>query len=331
MRTLSARITLLVAAAFLSTAAVQAEPSIARPSSIPPSAIGSANDLLIESPERPFWSLAGKPEVKSSAVVVFDQHDGAQLYARNASRAMPIASITKLMTALVIREADLPLDDVIKITADDRDTERGTTSRLLIGTELTRGDLLHLSLMSSENRAAHALGRTYPGGMPAFVKAMNAKAKELGMDTARFVEPTGLSALNVSSPADLVKLVLASSEDPLISELSTSHSHTVMVGRQLLEFRNSNALVDKDDWHIALQKTGYTSDAGRCLVMTTYVEDRPVVMVLMNSVGKYTRLADARRVRNWMESMNGSESFARASTAQLTSSVNSAGRTRTAH
>lgn len=336
MRILSARIALPLAVAFISMAsipAVQADPSIARPTShpsfTPRSLTDSArpNDFMYEEPEAPFWSLSGKPEVKSSAVVVFDQYDGAELYARNADRAMPIASITKLMTALVVREADLPLDDVITITGDDRDTERGTTSRLLIGTQLTRGDLLHLALMSSENRAAHALGRTYPGGMPAFVKAMNAKAKELGMDSAYFVEPTGLSAKNVASAADLVKLVLAASEDPLIAELSTSPIHTVMVGRQLLEFRNSNALVDKEDWHIALQKTGYTSDAGRCLVMTTYVEDRPIVMVLLNSIGKYTRLADARRVRTWMESENGSSRFASASApAHLTTSVSPPGK-----
>jgi D-alanyl-D-alanine endopeptidase (penicillin-binding protein 7) len=327
MRILSARIALPLAAAFISMAsiqALQADPSVARstshPSFAPRSLTDAArpSDLMFEAPEAPFWSLSGKPEVKSSAVVVFDQYDGAELYSRNADRAMPIASITKLMTALVVREADLPLDDVITITGDDRDTERGTTSRLLIGTQLTRGDLLHLALMSSENRAAHALGRTYPGGMPAFVKAMNAKAKELGMDSAYFVEPTGLSAKNVASASDLVKLVLAASEDPLIAELSTSSSHTVTVGRQLLEFRNSNALVDKEDWHIALQKTGYTSDAGRCLVMATYVEDRPIVMVLLNSVGKYTRLADARRVRAWMESTNDSSRFA---SAHLTSSV----------
>ena len=248
-----------------------------------------------------FWVLAGKPEVRSSAVVIFDEADESLLYAKNAKQAMPIASITKLMTALVVRDADQDLNEVLKITSEDRDTEKGTTSRLLIGTELTRADLLHLALMSSENRAAHALGRNYPGGLKAFVRSMNAKAKELGMKSARFVEPTGLSSSNVSSAADLVKLVTAASRDPLIRHYSTNQSHEVEVGNQILQFRNSNSLTSKEDWHIALQKTGYTSEAGRCLVMTAFVQDRPVVMVLLNSVGKYTRIADARRVRVWME------------------------------
>jgi serine-type D-Ala-D-Ala endopeptidase (penicillin-binding protein 7) len=260
-----------------------------------------------------FWVLAGKPQVRSSAVVIFDEADESLLYAKNAKQAMPIASITKLMTALVVRDADQDLNEVLTITTEDRDTEKGTTSRLLIGTELTRADLLHLALMSSENRAAHALGRNYPGGLKAFVRAMNAKAKELGMKSARFVEPTGLSSSNVSSAADLVKLVTAASRDPLIRHYSTNQSHEVEVGNQILQFRNSNSLTSKEDWHIALQKTGYTSEAGRCLVMTAFVQERPVVMVLLNSVGKYTRIADARRVRMWMErSIDEAPRYARA-------------------
>ena len=248
-----------------------------------------------------FWTLVGKPEVRSSAVIVFDEADEALLYSKNAKQAMPIASITKLMTALVVRAADQDLNEVLTITTEDRDTKKGTTSRLLIGTELTRADLLHLALMSSENRAAHALGRNYPGGLKAFVRAMNAKAKELGMKSARFVEPTGLSSGNISSAADLVKLVTAASRDPLIRHYSTNQSHEVQVGNQILQFKSSNSLTSKEDWQIALQKTGYTSDAGRCLVMTAFVHERPIVMVLLNSVGKYTRIADARRVRTWME------------------------------
>lgn len=248
-----------------------------------------------------FWTLVGKPEVRSSSVVVFDDTDDEVLYSKNAKQALPIASITKLMTALVVREADQDLNELLTITAEDRDTYKGTSSRLTIGTELTRADLLHLALMSSENRAAHALGRNYPGGLKPFVRAMNAKAKELGMKSARFVEPTGLSSGNVSSASDLVKLVKAASSDPLIRHYSISQSHEVQVGSYVLEFRNSNSLTSKEDWHIAMQKTGYTSEAGRCLVMTAFVEDRPVVMVLLNSFGKHTRLADARRVRTWME------------------------------
>jgi D-alanyl-D-alanine endopeptidase (penicillin-binding protein 7) len=272
----------------------------------------SSQDLESEA-KRQFWSLAGKPEVRSSSVVIFDDTDETVLYSRDAASVRPIASITKLMTAIVVREADQPLDEVIKITLDDRDTERGTTSRLLVGTKLTRDDLLHLALMSSENRAAQALGRNYPGGLPEFVRAMNKRAKGLGMKTARFVDPTGLSSGNVSSAADLVKLVRAASLDPLIREYSTSPGHIVAVGRELLEFKNSNSLVTKDDWQIALQKTGYTSDAGRCLVMTALVQERPVVMILLNSVGKYTRIADARRVRTWMQAGSGSEQLASSS------------------
>src|SRR5690606_30871825 len=227
--------------------------------------------------------------------VIFDETDASVLYSKDAKRVRPIASITKLMTAIVVREANQPLDEVIKITLDDRDTEKGTASRLLVGTKLTRNDLLHLALMSSENRAAHALGRTYPGGLMEFVRAMNDKARSLGMKSARFVEPTGLSSGNVASASDLVKLVRAAASDPLIREYSTSPSHIVTVGRDLLEFKNSNSLVRKDDWHIVLQKTGYTSEAGRCLVMTAFVHERPIVMVLLNSFGKYTRIADARR------------------------------------
>lgn len=324
MSTLSACVRLPFAAMFLYVSALQAEPSIAPKSDEPASVIDprmSSQDLSSSEHAGPFWSLAGKPEVKSSSVVIFDQNDGEMLYSKQADQPLPIASITKLMTALVVREANQPLDEMLTITIDDRDTERGTTSRLVVGTELSRDDLLHLALMSSENRAAHALGRNYPGGLPAFAKAMNAKAKALGMKSAHFVEPTGLSSRNVSSAADLVKLVLAASEDPLIREYSTSEGHTVMVGRQLLEFRNSNSLVGKEDWEIALQKTGYTSDAGRCLVMSAFVQERPIVMILLNSVGKYTRIADARRVRRWMEATVEEPKLAKAGQDGLTTSL----------
>jgi D-alanyl-D-alanine endopeptidase (penicillin-binding protein 7) len=321
---MSARIGLPLAALFLYVSVSQADPTITPRSEEPPTVTdpkASAERLMSAEPERPFWSLTGKPEVKSSAVVIFDEDDETILYSKEAKRVLPIASITKLMTALVVRDANQPLEEVLEITADDRDRERGTSSRLLVGTELTRGDLLHLALMASENRAAHALGRNYPGGLSVFVKAMNAKARALGMKSARFVEPTGLSSRNVSSAADLVKLVRAASEDALIREYSTSPGYTVPVGRHLLEFRNSNALVTKDDWQIALQKTGYTSDAGRCLVMTAFVEERPIVMILLNSFGKYTRLADARRVRRWMEASNGEPQLAKATKETLTTSL----------
>jgi D-alanyl-D-alanine endopeptidase (penicillin-binding protein 7) len=242
-----------------------------------------------------------KPDVRSEAVIVLDAADSSVLYSRHANRPVPIASITKLMTALVVLDAGQPLDEMIELTVDDRRLERSSFSRLAVGSLISRGDLLHLALMSSENSAAHAVARAYPGGLPACLKAMNAKARALGMKTARFTDPTGLSSGNVSSAADLTKLVAAAAADPTIRTFSTSASLTVPVGRQLLEFRNTNSLVTKADWDVMVQKTGYTSDAGQCLVMQTVIRERPVLIVLLNSFGKYTRVADARRIRKWME------------------------------
>jgi D-alanyl-D-alanine endopeptidase (penicillin-binding protein 7) len=242
------------------------------------------------------------PDVRSNAALILDEDTQEVLYSKKADVAAPIASITKLMTALVVLEAGLPLDEQIQITEADRDTEKGTYSRLAIGTKLSRDDLLLLALMSSENRAAHALGRTYPGGMTAFVKAMNGKAKALGMTQSRFVEPTGLSSRNVASPADLTKLVIAASEHPLIRDYSTRIEHEVTVGRQVLGFRNTNTLVSNPAWDVRVQKTGYISEAGQCLVMKAMIDGRSIVFVLLDSFGKYTRVADAKRVRTWMES-----------------------------
>jgi D-alanyl-D-alanine endopeptidase (penicillin-binding protein 7) len=215
--------------------------------------------------------------------------------------AAPIASITKLMTALVVMEAGLPLDEKVLVSEDDRFSGRGAFSRLAAGTQLTRGDLMHLALMASENRAAHALGRTYPGGVAACVVAMNAKARELGMTSAHFVEPTGLSDENVASPEDLSKLVMAAGKIPEIREFSTDSDYAVHVGRRVVHYRNTDSLVSKPDWNIVVQKTGYIHEAGRCLVMQTVIEERPVVIVLLNSFGKRTRVADARRIRRWVE------------------------------
>ena len=242
-----------------------------------------------------------KPDVRSASVIVLDAVDSSVLYSRQAERPVPIASITKLMTALVVLDAGQPLDELIEMTVADRRLERTSASRLAIGSKISRGDLLHLALMSSENSAAHAVARAYPGGLPACLKAMNAKARALGMKTARFTDPTGLSSGNVSSAADLTKLVAAAAADPTIRTFSTSASLTVAVGRHLLEFRNTNSLVTKADWDVMVQKTGYTSDAGQCLVMQTVIRERPVLIVLLNSFGKYTRVADARRIRKWME------------------------------
>jgi D-alanyl-D-alanine endopeptidase (penicillin-binding protein 7) len=243
----------------------------------------------------------GKLDVRSSSVIVLDAVDSSILYSKQAQRVVPIASITKLMTALVVLEAGQPLEEMIELTTGDRRLERTSASRLAVGSRLSRGDLLHLALMSSENSAAHAVARSYPGGLQACIRAMNAKARVLGMKSAHFTDPTGLSSGNVSSAADLAKLVAAAAADPTVRLFSTSASHTVAVGRQLLEFRNTNNLVTKADWDIMVQKTGYTSDAGQCLVMKTVVRERPVLIVLLNSFGKYTRVADARRIRKWME------------------------------
>jgi D-alanyl-D-alanine endopeptidase (penicillin-binding protein 7) len=242
------------------------------------------------------------PKLKSSSVLVIDERDSSVLYSRNSDVPMPIASITKLMTALVIMEAKQPLDEPIQITAADRDLPKGGFSRLAVGTTLTRGDLMHLALMSSENRAAHALANNYPGGMPAMVAAMNAKAAALGMTHSHFVDPTGLSSQNVASPADLSKLVVAASHNPRIREYSTDKSYAVKVQRHMVQFRNTDNLVANPTWNIIVQKTGYINEAGKCLVMAAVIEGRSVVIVLLDSYGKYTRVADAKRIKTWMES-----------------------------
>ncbi len=244
---------------------------------------------------------AGDPGLRSASALVLDATHSSVLYSRKADVSAPIASITKLMTALVVVGSGLPLDERIELTSEDRVSGKGAFSRLTLGTTLTRGDLIHLALMSSENRAAHALGRSYPGGLPAFVRAMNTKAKALGMTSSHFVDPAGLSSENVASAQDLSRLVVAASQNPTIREYSTDRGYAVPVGRRMLEFRNTNSLVSNPTWNIIVQKTGYISEAGRCLVMQAVIQGRTVIIVLLNSVGKYTRVADAVRVRRWME------------------------------
>ena len=190
---------------------------------------------------------------------------------------------------------------MLTITQDDVDTEKGSSSRLKVGTSLSRGELMHLALMSSENRAASALGRTYPGGMPMFVQLMNAKARQLGMSDTVYVEPTGLSSKNQSSAKDLAMLVNVASQDPMLRDLSTSHGYQVSVGRQVLQYNNTNRLVKNPSWDIGLQKTGYISEAGQCLVMQAQVAGRKLIMVFLDSAGKLSRVADAERVRRWLE------------------------------
>jgi len=240
-------------------------------------------------------------DLRSSVALVIDQDTREVLLQKNDTAVLPIASLTKLMTGMIISEAKLPMDEVITITQDDVDTEKGSGSRLRVGAQLTRAEAMHLALMSSENRAAHALGRTYPGGLQAFVSLMNGKARQLGMNNTTYVEPTGLSSRNQSSARDLAVLVAAASNDPMLREYSTSHGAQVAVGKQTLQYNNTNRLVKHPDWDIGLQKTGYISEAGQCLVMQAKVAGRRLVMVFLDSAGKLSRIADAERVRRWVE------------------------------
>ncbi len=240
------------------------------------------------------------PEVRSEAVLVLDRADDSVIYSRRAGEAAPIASITKLMTALVVLDAGQSLDETLEITAADRTRTQSLASRLAVGTRLTRRELLRLALMSSENRAAQALCRSYTGGEPACIAAMNAKALELGMTSARFQDPTGLSARNVASPNDLARLVVAANHNELIREYSTTPSYAARVGKQLVQFHNTDPLVRDPDWQVSVQKTGHIAAAGQCLVLQALIDGRDVVIVLLNSIGKYTRVADARRIRQWL-------------------------------
>ena len=241
-------------------------------------------------------------DLNSSVAFVIDQDTHEVLLSKNSQAVLPIASLTKLMTALVVIEARQSLDDLITITQDDIDTEKGSHSRLRVGTQLTRGEMLHLALMSSENRAANALGRHYPGGLSAFVFSMNRQASDLGMRDTRYVEPTGLSSKNQSSAQDLALLVHAAYQHQIIRELSTSPEYEVDVGgTRQLHYRNTNGLVSKPQWEIGLQKTGYIAEAGRCLVMQAKLAGRKLIMVFLDSAGKYSRMADAERVRKWVE------------------------------
>lgn len=257
-----------------------------------------------------FGQLAGLHDVsdpldlKSSVALVVDQETHEVLLSKNDQAVLPIASLTKLMTGLIISQARLPMDEVLTITQDDVDTEKGSSSRLRVGATLTRGEMLHLALMSSENRAAHALGRTYPGGLATFVQQMNVKAKLLGMTDTRYVDPTGLSSRNQSSARDLAVLVNVAHGDPQVRSFSTSPGYEVSQGPRTLQYNNTNRLVKNPAWDIGLQKTGYISEAGQCLVMQAEVAGRKLIMVFLDSAGKFSRLADAERVRHWVENQS---------------------------
>lgn len=237
----------------------------------------------------------------SSVALALDASTGEVLFEKNARAVLPIASISKLMTAMIVLDARQPLDEVLEISEADIDTERLSRSRLRPGTQLSRDEMLHLALMSSENRAANALGRHYPGGLGAFVARMNAKAAELGMLDTHFVEPTGLSSSNVSNALDLSRMVRAASVYPLIRAYSTASSLIVDAGARPISYRNTNRLIRHSDWEIGIQKTGYISEAGNCMVMQAGIDGRPVVLVLLDADGSAARVGDAERIRHWLE------------------------------
>ena len=245
--------------------------------------------------------------LRSSAVVIIDPKTQDVLYQKNQNTVMPIASLTKLMTALVVLDANQSMTQQLTVTSADVDRLKYSTSRLQVGTTLSRTSMLHLALMSSENRAASALGRNYPGGTRAFVAAMNRKARTLGMRNTRYVEPTGLSSANVSTPSDLAKLVIAAEKSALIRRYSTDHQFSIRQGRSTSVYHNTNRLTASANWRIRLQKTGYISEAGRCMVLYTMVNNRPTVMVFLNSQGKYSHAADANRARSWLAGYRGAK------------------------
>jgi D-alanyl-D-alanine endopeptidase (penicillin-binding protein 7) len=252
-------------------------------------------------------SSDGTLKLASTKALILNQNTGEVLYAKSTDQATPIASVTKLMTAMVVLDAHQSLDESVTVTDAEVDTLKGTSSRLRVGTTLTRGELLQLALMASENRAAAALGNHYPGGFGPFVAAMNAKAAALGMTRSHFVDGTGLNSDNVSTAEDLAKMVKAAYEYPEIRQVTTTPSYEVAVHgvSRPVEFLNTNILVRNSDWEIGLSKTGYISEAGRCLVMQAKIAGQPMIIVLLDSWGKYTRIGDAQRVRKWIESSNG--------------------------
>lgn len=236
----------------------------------------------------------------ASAALAIDQNTGRVLVQKNEDAVLPIASLTKLMTAIIVAESKVPLDDQITITQDDVDTERNSRSRLRVGTTLSRAEALHLALMSSENRAAHALGRTFPGGIDQFVNAMNNKARQLGMTSTTFVDPTGLSNRNQSTARDLATLAIAASKHERVRDYSTTQKRQVALGGRTLLYNNSNRLVKSPEWDIRLQKTGYIVEAGQCVAMNTRIAGHNVVMVLLDAGDKRSRSADAERIKRWV-------------------------------
>ena len=248
---------------------------------------------------------SGQLLLKSASALVLDQTTGQTLLEKQAGAVLPIASITKLMTAMVLLDARLDPLETLTISKDDKDELRHSKSRLPVGTRLPREQVLLLALLASENRAAHALGRTFPGGLSVFVQAMNAKAKALGLVGARFVDPSGLSSANVATAHDLARILEAAYRYPEIRDFTTRPDTTILAGRRQIQFPNTNALVRNPRWTIGLSKTGYIEEAGRCLVMQASLANRPVLIILLDSWGKYTRLGDANRIKQWLEARLG--------------------------
>ncbi len=276
-------------------------------------ALGVSTGAAAEQPKKaravkpagtPDFTKEGQPNLLSHAAMVFDPVSGKELFSKNAEAPMPIASITKLMTSMVVLDAKLGMDDPVIIDAADIDTIKGSRSRLPVGSAFRREDLMRLALMASDNRAASALGRSYPGGLPAFVDAMNARARMLGMNSTRFVDPTGLAPGNVSSPQDLARMVAEAAKYPQIREFSTTPELHVTLpnAKKPMGFSNTNQLVKSQSWDIGLSKTGYINEAGKCLVMQATIANNPVVIVLLDSWGRLTRIGDANRIKKWIES-----------------------------
>lgn len=249
----------------------------------------------------PFKNLKGSPGLHSASAVVVDGK-GNVIYGKDINTVRPIASITKLMTAMVVLDAELPLDEKITVTRDDRDTGKNTGSRLAYGATLTRRQMIQIAIMSSENRAASALGRTYPGGLKKFIEQMNLKAAELKMEHSHFADPAGLNPANTSTASDLSKMIAAAYTYPLIQKASTTESMEVrpFSNRGALRYNNTNRLLKNNTWDIALSKTGYINEAGRCLVMRAVIAGEPVAIVLLNSFGKLTPFGDSNRLRKWL-------------------------------
>src|SRR5215470_6531808 len=293
---------------------VQAEPEWFPQVVVPSAPVGAGADttastrLTFTEPDSDVAARQRELKLRSAAALVLTLGEGQLLYAKNTDAVMPIASITKLMTAMVVIDAGLPLDETITIEAADVDVLKGTRSRLKVGMILSRYELLKLALMASENRAAAALARSSPGGLPAFVPAMNQKARDLGMQDTRFLDATGLNPRNVSTAQDLAIMVNAGYQYPLIREFTTSDSHRIALSgrryQRVVAFRNSNGLVRSRQWEIGLSKTGYISEAGRCLVMQATIAAKPVIIVLLDSWGKLSRVGDANRIKRWLEGLS---------------------------